>query len=636
MNNFKRNKHFPEKIASNLKFLNNLQPEWRRHVTIVHQTKDLHEVDYTQLYDFLKYNQMEVNELRAERLARAHDPLALMENSNNPYNYPVFHQDQPSPVRQYAGQNVRNLNGYNAIQNVRNPVVQNAIQNSDVQNVRNQNRLFVVPGIANPNANQNRNGNVVAARVEGDLDEIEEVNENFILMANLQQASTSGTHTDNASLYDSDGLAEVHHYDNCYINDIFNMSLKRSSILSYSSPEPHQVQQNDNDVISAVSSVEQDRGTIEQHHATVEEIRAYFESLYNNLAIEVEKVNSINRKMKETNADLTIELLDIKIRKINALHLSSAKTITTLNEEIANLNNQLSKEKSIVSSLQEEKKKLKSDFKIRKDELLDKQIQLENKIKELDNILEAAKFVRDFKSLANESDESLAKNKALEFEIERLLRVVVSQDITSIVQNLTAVETSDLQTELERTKNDLKIVSLKRRMNIYPKNENIELEFQVLNYAKENAHLKTTYKNLFDSIKVTHAQTKTIIESFQDKLHDTIYENAKLTAQLFDKVSEQKDTNKGTSGLPKIDESHALSKPVTSNSVPTPQESKVVKNDNVIPPGMFRIKPFKTSREEKYVPNKPIKASVRTKSITVSQPHVITKKHVNSDSNGFR
>nr|GEW07964.1 hypothetical protein [Tanacetum cinerariifolium] len=42
MNDFKRNKHFLEKIASNLKFLNNLQPEWSRHVTIVHQTKDLH------------------------------------------------------------------------------------------------------------------------------------------------------------------------------------------------------------------------------------------------------------------------------------------------------------------------------------------------------------------------------------------------------------------------------------------------------------------------------------------------------------------------------------------------------------------------------------------------------------------
>ncbi|GKD21564.1 hypothetical protein Tco_1223267 [Tanacetum coccineum] len=58
-------------------------------------------------------------------------------------------------------------------------------------------------------------------------------------------------------------------------------------------------------------------------------------------------------------------------------------------------------------------------------------------------------------------------------------------------------------------------------------NENVELEFQVPNYEKENAHLKTTYKNLFDSIKVTRAQTKAIIDSLQD---DTIYENAKLRA----------------------------------------------------------------------------------------------------------
>nr|GEY30622.1 retrovirus-related Pol polyprotein from transposon TNT 1-94 [Tanacetum cinerariifolium] len=59
MNDLKRNKHFPEKIASNLKFLNNLQRERSRHVTIVHQTKDLHTADYTQLYEFLKYNQKE-------------------------------------------------------------------------------------------------------------------------------------------------------------------------------------------------------------------------------------------------------------------------------------------------------------------------------------------------------------------------------------------------------------------------------------------------------------------------------------------------------------------------------------------------------------------------------------------------
>ncbi|GJR66508.1 hypothetical protein Tco_0012573 [Tanacetum coccineum] len=188
----------------------------------------------------------------------------------------------------------------------------------------------------------------------GVYDKIEEVTMNCTLKDNLHQASTSGTQTDSAPVYDSD------------------RSAKYTELLE-PIPEPHQVQQNDSNVTSAVSSVEQSRGTTEQITATIEETRAYFESLYNNLAIEVEKVNTVNHKMKETNVDLTIELARYKnqekcfeinqekydklercyqkfvyqeqclTKKINALHLSSAKTITTLNEEIANLNNHFQK-----------------------------------------------------------------------------------------------------------------------------------------------------------------------------------------------------------------------------------------------------------------------------------------------------
>nr|GEZ21853.1 retrovirus-related Pol polyprotein from transposon TNT 1-94 [Tanacetum cinerariifolium] len=178
------------------------------------------------------------------------------------------------------------------------------------------------------------------------------------------------------------------------------------------------------------------------------------------------------------------------------------------------------------------------------------------------------------------------------------------------------------------------------------KNENVELEFQVLNYAKENVHLRNTYKNMFDSISLTRTQTNTIIASLQNKLQNTIYENAKLRAQLFKKVSGQKDNKRRLSTNtkfakqsilgkpPKLDEIHALSKPVTSNSIPSPQESTVVKNDKVIALGMFWINPFKTSREEKHVLNT-VRASARTKPIIVSQPPVFPKQDVNSDSNGF-
>nr|GEW42842.1 retrovirus-related Pol polyprotein from transposon TNT 1-94 [Tanacetum cinerariifolium] len=308
---------------SNLKFLNNLQPEWSRHVTIVHQTRDLHTTDYTQLYDFLKYNQKEVDDLKAKRLARTQDPLSLMATSNNPYTFPVLYQDQSSFNQNYMQQRMPNpkditdpttvmnmalalmakafklnystptKNNKRISSNPRNRKIaqprMNIGQDRQMQmvrgnggnqfrqyagqnNVGNQNGLIGVQG--NVNQNPNGNGNLVAARVEGNatghngnqircynhrgvghfarnctvrprrrdaaylqtqlliaqkekagiqlqaeefdlmaaaanLDEIEKVNANCILMANLQQASTSGTQTDKAPIYDSEGPAEV-------------------------------------------------------------------------------------------------------------------------------------------------------------------------------------------------------------------------------------------------------------------------------------------------------------------------------------------------------------------------------------------------------------------------------------------
>nr|GEZ48761.1 hypothetical protein [Tanacetum cinerariifolium] len=78
-----------------------------------------------------------------------------------------------------------------------------------------------------------------------DLDEIEEVNANCILMANLQQASTS---------------------DEQYTE------------LLEPIPKSHQVPQNDIDVISKDTSMEQGGETVEQHPANFEETHALYES----------------------------------------------------------------------------------------------------------------------------------------------------------------------------------------------------------------------------------------------------------------------------------------------------------------------------------------------------------------------
>nr|GEW38714.1 hypothetical protein [Tanacetum cinerariifolium] len=131
------------------------KPEWSRHITIVHQTKDLHTADYTQLYDFLKYNQKENGLIGVKR------------NGN---------QNQIG-------------NG--------NLVVARAEGNAAGQN-GNQIRCYNCKGV--------EEYDLMAAAA--DLDEIKEVNANCILMANLQQASTSGTQTDSAPVYDLAGSAE--------------------------------------------------------------------------------------------------------------------------------------------------------------------------------------------------------------------------------------------------------------------------------------------------------------------------------------------------------------------------------------------------------------------------------------------
>ncbi|GJW20495.1 retrovirus-related pol polyprotein from transposon TNT 1-94 [Tanacetum coccineum] len=389
--------------------------------------------------------------------------------------------------KQYVGQNVGNQNGYNAAHNGRNQhgngnvVVARAEVNGNGNN-GNQIRCYNCRGMGHLTRNctvrprrrdiaylqtqlliaqkeeagiqlQAKEFDLMAA--VGDLDEIEEVTANCILMANLQQALTSGTQTNKAPVYDSYGSAEVHEYENYYNNEIFNMFTQEEQYTELLEPisKPHKVQQNDSNVIFAVSSVEQSGGTVEQHPAIVQETQA---------------------------------------------------------------------------------------------------------------------------------DESLVEHKALEYEIERLLKVVVSQDIMSIVQSNSVVYTSNLQTELDQCKYDK--ISYDKAYN--------DMQQKIVRLQSQLGDLKGT------------------------KIYSvTPFPNSKV--------------------IPKVGKTNALSKPVTSNSAPSTRESNVVNNDRVIAPGMFRINHFTTYREKEYVPNKPVKASVRTKPITVSQPSVIHKQNVNSNSNGL-
>ncbi|GJS71167.1 hypothetical protein Tco_0704008 [Tanacetum coccineum] len=77
MNEMIRNNLTVATMQVNVQFLQQLQPEWSRFVTIVKQQHKLDEVSYHKLFDILKQYQKEVNELHAERIAKNANPLAL-------------------------------------------------------------------------------------------------------------------------------------------------------------------------------------------------------------------------------------------------------------------------------------------------------------------------------------------------------------------------------------------------------------------------------------------------------------------------------------------------------------------------------------------------------------------------------
>nr|GEV15901.1 hypothetical protein [Tanacetum cinerariifolium] len=592
MNDLKRNKHFPEKITNNLKFLNNLQPEWSRHVTIVHQTKDFHTAGYTQLYDFLKYNQKEVDDLKAERLAKIQDPLAVMATSNNPYTFPVLYQDQPSfnqnymqqPMpnpkditdpttainmelalmtkafklnystptnnnqmissnlrnRQTANRNVGNLNGYNDVQNVRNQFIQNVVHNPRIQNVGNQNGLIGVLGYANQNPNGN--GNLVAVHAE----------------------------------------VRPRRRDAAYLHTQLLIAQKKEARI--------QLQAKEFDLMAAAADLDE-----------IEEVNANCVLMANLQQASTSGTQTDKALVYDSDGSAEVKSTIVTLQHVvkQRLTLETHNWSSSAHQEL---------------------------YKIVKDEIFPIVNQVDARVQnfEIQFLKEAAKFFRDFKSLAKEAGESLAKHKALELEIKRLLRAVVSQDIMSVVQNNSVVETSNLQTELERTKERFENCIIKKE-NDYAKLWNDwykkceEFKYDKISYDKAYNDMQQKIKRLqaqLGDLKGKSKDTSCVSDTLNPLSQKLENENVELEFQ---------DTTRGTSVNTKFAKQSILEKPpkvgVDNTKTRRPQPRRNTKNDRV-------PSASKSSRSK----NKEAEVEEHHRKLLLSR----NKKHMSSECNNVK
>ncbi|GJS95699.1 hypothetical protein Tco_0802667 [Tanacetum coccineum] len=99
MNEMIRNNLTVATMQVNVQFLQQLQQEWSRFMTIVKQNHDLDTVSYHKLFDVLKQYQKKVNEIHVERIAKNANLLALVAAAQQ---YPDPNYQAPKSHKSYA------------------------------------------------------------------------------------------------------------------------------------------------------------------------------------------------------------------------------------------------------------------------------------------------------------------------------------------------------------------------------------------------------------------------------------------------------------------------------------------------------------------------------------------------------
>nr|GEX75825.1 integrase, catalytic region, zinc finger, CCHC-type, peptidase aspartic, catalytic [Tanacetum cinerariifolium] len=292
--------------------------------------------------------------------------------------------------------------------------------------------------------------------------------------------------------------------------------------------------------------------------------------------------------------------------------------------------------------------------KIVKDEIFPIVNQVDARVQnfEIQFLKEAAKFVGDFKSLAKEADESLAKHKVLELEIERFLREVVSQDIISIVQNNSVVDTSNLQTELERMKERFENCIIKKE-NEYAKLWNDcykkceECKFEKISYDKAYKDMQQKIERLqaqLGDIKGKSKDSSCVLDTFYPLSQKLENENVELEFQDITRSSSA-NTKFAKQAIsrkppPKVGETHALSKPVTANSIPTPRESNSEKLSVVDNTKTRRPQPRSNTKNDRvsfaskssHSKNKEVEVEEHHRKLQLSR----NKKHMSTECNNVK
>nr|GFA19896.1 hypothetical protein [Tanacetum cinerariifolium] len=157
-----RNNVRPIPVAIKTKFLNCLQPEWSKYVTMVCHNQNGHAVSYDVLYDQLVQFEPHVLASRAKKAAKNHDHLALIahlnaslshSHENSLYSPQPYYATHPPPVVDYKDEYQGELQGDSQEDKLTTAMMNQVVVQDGRVDIQTKNACY--GGNANKNAGRN-------------------------------------------------------------------------------------------------------------------------------------------------------------------------------------------------------------------------------------------------------------------------------------------------------------------------------------------------------------------------------------------------------------------------------------------------------------------------------------------------
>ncbi|GJT21090.1 hypothetical protein Tco_0891027 [Tanacetum coccineum] len=375
-----------------------LPPEWSKFMTVVKFVKDLHTTNFDQLHAYLQQHELHTNEVLNQQTHLAEFPqidsgLAVL----------VFKQgdDLIDAINKM-------MSFLSTIVSSRFPTTNNELRNSS--NLRQQATIYdgkelefladprVVEGLVTQTVITHNAAYQADDLDADDLDAYDSDYNDFftakvVLMANL-------------SSYGLDVLSEVPHSENTH-NDMLNQSVQE---MSYSE-QTHLVNYPENEITSDSNIIPYSQYLLETQNAAVQDTNssaqqdAMILSVFEQLSNQVTNCNKVNKDNLIANESLSAELERYKERvklleERQNVDLSTREKlimddiIREKNAQFADFEKEINYLKQTLSEQSKEKELLTKTFNVFKNESkekeaknIDKEIALEKKVKELDNIV---------------------------------------------------------------------------------------------------------------------------------------------------------------------------------------------------------------------------------------------------------